>query len=34
MKYTCSCYRYKILDEKPPGTYGICDIFFGEDDKI
>ncbi|HDR7601985.1 hypothetical protein EXW32_12200 [Bacillus mycoides] len=23
-----------MLDEKPPGTYGICDICFWEDDEI
>ncbi|OOQ96042.1 hypothetical protein BW899_25900 [Bacillus mycoides] len=23
-----------MLDEKPPGTYGICDIYFWEDDEI
>lgn len=34
MKYTCPCCGYKTLDEKPPGTYEICDICFWEDDEI
>ena len=34
MKYTCPCCGYKSLDEKPPGTYGICPICFWEDDGI
>ncbi|MCK2000749.1 hypothetical protein MZM54_05010 [[Brevibacterium] frigoritolerans] len=32
MKYTCPCCGYKTLDEKPPGTYDICEICFWEDD--
>lgn len=33
-KYTCPCCGYKILDEKPPGTYEICSICFWEDDYV
>lgn len=32
--YTCPCCGYKTLDEKPPGTYDICEICFWEDDGI
>lgn len=34
MKYTCPCCGYKMLDNKPPGTYDICKICFWEDDKV
>lgn len=34
MKYTCPCCGYKTLEEKPPGTYEICEICFWEDDPI
>lgn len=32
MKYACLCCGYKILDERPSGTYEICDICGWEDD--
>ena len=34
MKYTCPCCGYETLGEKPPGTYGICEICFWEDDGV
>jgi len=34
VKYTCPCCGYKTLDEKPPGTYAICNICYWEDDGI
>lgn len=34
MKYTCPCCGYKILEEKPPGTFEICSICFWEDDGV
>lgn len=33
-KYHCPCCGYRTLEEKPPGTYQICEICFWEDDDI
>jgi len=33
-KYHCPCCGYRTLEEKPPGTYEICEICFWEDDEI
>jgi len=33
-KYSCPCCGYLTLDEKPPGTYGICPVCFWEDDPV
>lgn len=32
--YFCPCCGFNTLDEKPPGTYQICEICFWEDDPI
>lgn len=34
LKYPCPCCGYKTLDEKPPGTFQICEVCFWEDDNI
>ncbi|MFJ7736282.1 CPCC family cysteine-rich protein [Lysinibacillus sp. NPDC097287] len=34
MKHTCPCCGYKTLEEKPPGTYEICNICSWEDDDV
>ena len=34
MKYTCPCCGYKTLNEKPPGTFQICEICDWEDDNV
>ena len=34
IKFTCPCCGYKTLDEKPPGTFYICEICDWEDDNI
>ena len=34
IKYTCPCCGYKTLEDKPPGTYGLCSICFWEDDGV
>ncbi|WP_404460578.1 CPCC family cysteine-rich protein [Sutcliffiella horikoshii] len=33
-RYHCPCCGYRTLEEKPPGTYEICEICFWEDDEI
>jgi rubredoxin len=33
-KFTCPCCGYRTLDEKPPGTCGICPICYWEDDPV
>jgi hypothetical protein len=33
-KYACPCCGYKTLNEKPPGTYAICEVCFWEDDQL
>ena len=32
--FACPCCGYYTLQEKPPGTYEICDICYWEDDPI
>jgi len=32
--YTCPCCGYKTLEEKPPGTYEICELCGWEDDFV
>lgn len=34
IKYTCPCCGYKTLEEKPTGTFQICEICFWEDDSV
>ena len=34
MKHTCPCCGYTTLDEKPPGTFAICEICSWEDDLV
>ncbi|MDD1369364.1 CPCC family cysteine-rich protein [Bacillus sp. MHSD17] len=34
MKYTCLCCGYRTIEEKPPGTYEICNICYWEDDEV
>ena len=34
LKYKCPCCGNKTLDEKPTGTYDICDICWWEDDPV
>ncbi|OHB71454.1 MAG: hypothetical protein A2W23_04780 [Planctomycetes bacterium RBG_16_43_13] len=34
MKYPCPCCGYRTLDEKPPGTFDICDVCNWEDDNV
>lgn len=31
-KYPCLCCGYLTLDEKPPGTFDICQVCYYEDD--
>ena len=32
--FTCPCCGYKTLNEKPPGTYQICNVCWWEDDAV
>ena len=32
-RFACPCCAYPTLDEKPPGTYAICEVCFWEDDQ-
>ena len=32
--YPCPCCGYLTLDEKPPGTYNICQVCYWEDDNV
>ena len=32
--YTCPCCGYKTLEEKPPGTFNICQLCGWEDDAV
>ena len=34
IKYTCPCCDYKTLEEKPPGSYDICELCGWEDDAV
>ncbi|BCN29554.1 CPCC family cysteine-rich protein [Anaeromicropila herbilytica] len=34
MKYRCPCCGYYTFDEKPNGSYDICEVCFWEDDPI
>lgn len=34
MKHKCPCCGYYTFDEKPSGTYDICEVCFWEDDPI
>ncbi|WP_312648945.1 CPCC family cysteine-rich protein [Aminipila sp.] len=34
MKYKCPCCGYYTFDEKPNGSYDICEVCFWEDDPI
>lgn len=31
-KFACPCCGYRTLEEKPAGTYAICEVCFWEDD--
>jgi hypothetical protein len=33
-KFPCPCCGYKTFNEKPDGTYDICQVCFWEDDPI
>ena len=33
-KFTCPCCGYKTFNEKPNGTYEICEVCFWEDDPL
>ena len=33
-KFACPCCGYKTFEEKPNGTYDICQVCFWEDDPI
>ena len=32
--FFCPCCGYQTLDEKPPGTFNICEVCFWEDDNV